>query len=198
MGAPDAIALQAPSLLCLLGFVQADQHRSFAIKTYGKMCFFFNQCQFCNFLDYCFRSWRLEASLQNNTTLIDACAHKTRFWDKNLQLTITFLWRESIVTFVLSPDRGAFFVWRPPILSQPRIMCSQVHMLKFLEPPCSPRALNSLQVLPSQMVGWNELCNPVARNLVQTDCQVPLPYVKVSNQATSLVFVWRKSYHSPG
>ena len=30
--------------------------------------------------------------------------------------------------------RGAFFAWRAPILSWPRIMCSQVHMLKFLEP----------------------------------------------------------------
>ena len=27
--------------------------------------------------------------------------------------------------------RGAFFVWRAPILSWPRIMCSQVRMLKF-------------------------------------------------------------------
>ena len=26
--------------------------------------------------------------------------------------------------------------------------------------PCSPRALNLLHVLPSRMVGWNELCNP--------------------------------------
>ena len=30
--------------------------------------------------------------------------------------------------------RGAFFVWRALILSWPRIMCSQVRMLKFLEP----------------------------------------------------------------
>ena len=30
--------------------------------------------------------------------------------------------------------KGAFFVWRAPILSWPRIMCSQVRMLKFLEP----------------------------------------------------------------
>ena len=29
--------------------------------------------------------------------------------------------------------RGAFFVWRAPIVSWPRIMCSQVHMLKILE-----------------------------------------------------------------
>ena len=27
--------------------------------------------------------------------------------------------------------------------------------------PCSPRALNSLYVLPSRMVGWHNLCNPV-------------------------------------
>ena len=26
--------------------------------------------------------------------------------------------------------------------------------------PCSPRAPNILHVLPSRMVGWNELCNP--------------------------------------
>ena len=31
-------------------------------------------------------------------------------------------------------SRGAFFSWRAPILSWPRIMCSQVRMLKFLEP----------------------------------------------------------------
>ena len=30
-------------------------------------------------------------------------------------------------------------------------------------PPCSPRAPNLLHVLPSRMVGWNELCNPVYR-----------------------------------
>ena len=30
--------------------------------------------------------------------------------------------------------RGAFFVWRAPIVSWPRIMCSQVRMLKLLEP----------------------------------------------------------------
>ena len=30
--------------------------------------------------------------------------------------------------------RGAFFLWRALILSWPRIMCSQVRMLKFLEP----------------------------------------------------------------
>ena len=30
--------------------------------------------------------------------------------------------------------RGAFFAWRAPILSEPRIMCSQVRMLTFLEP----------------------------------------------------------------
>ena len=32
-------------------------------------------------------------------------------------------------------DRGAFFAWRAPILSWPRIVCSQVRMLIFLEPP---------------------------------------------------------------
>ena len=30
--------------------------------------------------------------------------------------------------------RGAFFAWCAPVLSCPRIMCSQVRMLKFLEP----------------------------------------------------------------
>ena len=30
--------------------------------------------------------------------------------------------------------RGAFFAWRAPIVSWPRIMCSQAPMLKFLEP----------------------------------------------------------------
>ena len=33
-----------------------------------------------------------------------------------------------------STSRGAFFAWRAPLLSWPRIMCSQVRMLKFLEP----------------------------------------------------------------
>ena len=36
--------------------------------------------------------------------------------------------------YALTFRRGAFFAWRAPILSWPRIMCSQVHMLKFLEP----------------------------------------------------------------
>ena len=31
-------------------------------------------------------------------------------------------------------NRGAFFAWRAPILSWPRIMCSQVRVLNFLEP----------------------------------------------------------------
>ena len=35
---------------------------------------------------------------------------------------------------VISIYRGAFFAWRAPILSWPRIMYSQVRMLKFLEP----------------------------------------------------------------
>ena len=37
-------------------------------------------------------------------------------------------------TLSSSMDRGAFFVWRAPILRWPRIMCSQVRMLNFLEP----------------------------------------------------------------
>ena len=35
---------------------------------------------------------------------------------------------------LLDTNRGAFFAWRAPILSWPRITCSQVCMLKFLEP----------------------------------------------------------------
>ena len=31
-------------------------------------------------------------------------------------------------------SRGTFFAWRTPFLSWPRIMCSQMRMLKFLEP----------------------------------------------------------------
>ena len=34
---------------------------------------------------------------------------------------------------VPSRSRGAFFAWRAPILSWPRIMCSQMHILKCLE-----------------------------------------------------------------
>ena len=36
--------------------------------------------------------------------------------------------------FVHCYHRGTFFVWRAPIVRWPRIMCSQVRMLKFLEP----------------------------------------------------------------
>ena len=36
--------------------------------------------------------------------------------------------------------------------------------------PCSPRAPNLLHVLPSRMVGWNELCNSVV-HIVQDDFQ---------------------------
>ena len=35
--------------------------------------------------------------------------------------------------FFVSPFRGAFFVWRAPILSWPKIMRSQERMLKFLD-----------------------------------------------------------------
>ena len=38
------------------------------------------------------------------------------------------------VQFRVSNARGAFFAWRAPILSWPRIICSQVRMLEFLEP----------------------------------------------------------------
>ena len=41
------------------------------------------------------------------------------------------LWK---IIFNVSCTRGAFFAWRAPILSWPRIMCSQVCILKFLEP----------------------------------------------------------------
>ena len=34
---------------------------------------------------------------------------------------------------MIARTRGAFFAWRAHILSWPRIMCSQVRMLKFLE-----------------------------------------------------------------
>ena len=37
-------------------------------------------------------------------------------------------------SYIALLSRGAFFAWRVPILSWPRIMCSQVHMLKFWEP----------------------------------------------------------------
>ena len=43
-------------------------------------------------------------------------------------LTSSFRGKDRFLT------RGAFFAWRAPILSWPRIMCSQVRMLKFLEP----------------------------------------------------------------
>ena len=39
-----------------------------------------------------------------------------------------------LVSEILHGSRGAFFAWRAPILSWPRIMSSQVRMLKFLEP----------------------------------------------------------------
>ena len=43
----------------------------------------------------------------------------------------TKIWRRPVAKTMY---RGAFFAWRAPILSWPRIMCSQVRMLKFLEP----------------------------------------------------------------
>ena len=43
--------------------------------------------------------------------------------------------RSTMILIIMnSASRGAFFAWRAPILSWPRIMCSQVRMLKFLEP----------------------------------------------------------------
>ena len=42
--------------------------------------------------------------------------------------------REIFCEFRFQISRGAFFVWRAPMLSWPRIMCSQVSLLKFLEP----------------------------------------------------------------
>ena len=38
-----------------------------------------------------------------------------------------------LADIIIITARGAFFAWRAPILSWPRIMCSQVRMLKFLE-----------------------------------------------------------------
>ena len=39
-----------------------------------------------------------------------------------------------LLLFTCIVYRAAFFAWRAPILSWPRIMCSQVRMLEFLEP----------------------------------------------------------------
>ena len=39
-----------------------------------------------------------------------------------------------ISSYCMSSPRGTFFVWRAPIVSWARIMCSQVHMLNFVEP----------------------------------------------------------------
>ena len=47
-----------------------------------------------------------------------------------LTLTILTCFGEAIL---LAASRGAFFAWRAHILSWPRIMCSQVRMLKCLE-----------------------------------------------------------------
>ena len=103
MGAQDAIAFKAPSLLCLLWFVQADQHRRFVTKTYGKICFFFSiNDNFAIFLTTAFvhGDWRPPCK----TRPLRCCVHETRFWEKNSELTITFLWRESIITSVLAPE----------------------------------------------------------------------------------------------
>ena len=49
-----------------------------------------------------------------------------------LSVVGTLGWDLEITIFVST--RAAFFVWRAPILSWPRITCSQVRMLTFLEP----------------------------------------------------------------
>ena len=64
-------------------------------------------------------------------------------------------------------NRGAFFAWRAPILSRPRIMCSQVRMLKFLEP--SREMTQHSQVHPPR----GQDCSPPAQGVespVQGGC----------------------------
>ena len=70
--------------------------------------------------------------------IIIYCSQKNIFRTARTSCT-TFDWftRPSVtpVTPHAHHARGAFFAWHAPILSWPRIMCSQVRMLKFLEPP---------------------------------------------------------------
>ena len=48
--------------------------------------------------------------------------------------TMTAFWRQDVHAHTRTQARGAFFAWRAPIVSWPRIMCSQVRMLNFLGP----------------------------------------------------------------
>ena len=67
-------------------------------------------------------NWKLAASRTNRNTFL---APQKRPQNENCHISkkMKQIW-----------TRGAFFAWRAPILSWPRIMCSQVRMLKFLEP----------------------------------------------------------------
>ena len=68
------------------------------------------------------------------------CSSSSQTWSPQWTLSSSsYTWTSApswpSFPWVLSfKSRGAFFAWRAPILSWPRIMCSQVRMLKFLEP----------------------------------------------------------------
>ena len=57
--------------------------------------------------------------------------------------------------------------------------------------PCSPRAPNLLHVLPSRMVGWNELCNPdyKVKPLI-CNLQIINSEVQITNQKLQIKKSW--------
>ena len=84
---------------------------------------------------------RIPLGLKNRGQAVSAkfspfwtCFQLNRKWFK-LYLEIHAKLSEHLLLAIVEHTyRGAFFAWRAPILSWPRIMWSQVHVLKFLEP----------------------------------------------------------------
>ena len=114
--------------------------RELLLSNYFKTYFRFSHCQ--DFFDKlivlslwgsspgCCHCLHCFYCLNTACTVAYACIYCFLF----IALKVAFgLWSKRGMVGWIS-DRGAFFAWRAPILSWPRIMCSQLRMLKFLEP----------------------------------------------------------------
>ena len=73
---------------------------------------------------------QLSADRQDRPGTVSACLKSKSVREKVVVLTQTEIQCHDVWH---SSSRSAFFVWRAPIVSWPRIRCSQVGMLKFLE-----------------------------------------------------------------
>ena len=76
--------------------------------------------------DYCYVSYQVQQGIKRTSQKADQEIENIKVQKQK---------KKDLCEIILCVSiRGAFFVWRAPIMSWPRIMCSQVGMLKVLQP----------------------------------------------------------------